>query len=180
MGLQTLSPEELIPPDCMTPLAVTGVRTMCSPCREGWIWGSFHPVSSWCGRHGHTGQAGALESCLRWLQAAVTCSPQCLGRWLEALISTGLNTLVERRGRAPKPRQTGHLLPREMLPVDAAGIQGSRWVKQAKSLSGGSCHLSASGNIHLANGVKDILWAPVKLLQNLMGFRWEMFRLGQP
>lgn len=177
MGLQTLSPEELIPPDCMTPLAVTGVRTMCSPCREGWIWGSFHPVLSQHGRQGHIGQAGALESCLRWLQAAVTCSPQCLGRWLEVLISTGLSTLVEGRGRAPKPRQTGHLLPKGMLPVDAAGIWGSRWVKQAKSLSGGSCHLSAS---NLANGFKDILWAPVKLLQNLMGFRWEMFRLGQP
>lgn len=161
----------------MTPLAVTGVRTMCSPCREGWIWGSFHPVLSQHGRQGHIGQAGALESCLRWLQAAVTCSPQCLGRWLEVLISTGLSTLVEGRGRAPKPRQTGHLLPKRMLPVDAAGIWGSRWVKQAKSLSGGSCHLSAS---NLANGFKDILWAPVKLLQNLMGFRWETFRLGQP
>lgn len=26
---------------------------------------------------------------------------------------------------------------------------------------------------------KGVLWAAVKLLQNLMGFKWEMFRLGQ-
>lgn len=57
-------------------------------------------------------------------------------------MSTGLRTPGE--GRAPKPQQVGHLLPWEMLPVDTAGIQGSRWVKQAKCLSGGSCHLSAT------------------------------------
>lgn len=137
----------------MTPLTVTGVRAMCCPCREGWIWGSFHPILSQSGRQGHTGQAGAQESSLRWLQAAITCSPQCLGRWVEVLISTGLRTLVE--GRAPKPRQTGYLLPREMLPVDVAGIPGSRWVKQAKSLSAGCCHLSASRIIHLADGLRE-------------------------
>lgn len=26
---------------------------------------------------------------------------------------------------------------------------------------------------------KGVLWAPVKLLQNVMSFRWEMSRLGQ-
>lgn len=49
-------------------------------------------------------------------------------------MSTGLRKLVEGRGKAAKPRRIGHLLPREILPVDAAGIWGSRWVEQAESV----------------------------------------------